>query len=415
MSAKTLIIITFFLLLNFSFQGDGIKPATNLQLEMRSDNIVRAYRPSRSGISGMPPVEFLREPKYNSRLPKYGKMIVGNVADSIITIVIDEAEGKPPKVYIDFNHDKDLTNDGDGSWDRQIQGVWLKEANVKATFNIDGHDTTLTLPYTFYRFTDDERKLAGVLYYRDFGRVGMATFSGKEYKISLTTLNNTGVFSNISDDAIVVDLNQDGKLETNPTSKEFFEINKPFNIGGESYRVKRVSVLGDWIEFEVSKEKVGPKMLIAEGYPAPDFTQNNLDGKPISLKNYKGKVVLLDFWATWCGPCVKDLPEIIKVYDKYKNKGFDIIGISLDGEATETGLEVVKRFVKENHIGWEITYDGGGWGNAVAQKYRVQSIPYQILLDRNGVIQMVASGFDQTGVKIKRLDAKIASLLAEGK
>jgi thiol-disulfide isomerase/thioredoxin len=395
--------------------GDGSRSVNRLAIEVRSENTVRAYKPSRSGLGGTPQVDLVKEPKYQSRLPKYGKMIVGNTADSIITIVMDEPEGQPPKVYIDLNNDKDLTNDGDASWDRQVEGVFFKERNVVARFRIDNHDTTLTLPYTFYRFADEGRKIFGVLYYRDFARVGRAKIGETEYKISLTTFNNSGDFSNISDDAVVVDLNQDGKLETDPKSKEFFETRNPFNIAGESYRVKQVSVLGDEIEFVVSKEKVEPKMMLAEGYSAPDFEQNNLDGKPISLNAYKGKVVLLDFWATWCGPCLNDLPEVIKLYEKYRDQGFDIIGVSLDGESTRTSVETLKKFVKDRKIGWEITYDGLGWNNAVAQKYQIKSIPYQLLVDQEGIIQMVASGFDQSGQKIKNMDLKIKELTVREK
>lgn len=294
-SARTFAIMSFLLLLNFSFQGDGTKPATNLQLEMRSANIVRGYRPSRSGISGIPPVDLVKEPKYNSRLPKYGKMIVGNAPDSVITIVIDEAQGQTPRVYLDFNNDKDLTNDGDGSWDRQIQGAWLKEGNVKAKFRIGDHDTVLMLPYTFYRFSDEGRKLYGVLYFQDFGRVGTATFGGKEYRISLTALNNTGVFSNISDDALVVDVNQDGKLDTNPTSKEFFETKKPFNIEGESYRVKSVSVLGNRIDFDSRKKKWNPKCSSLRGIPLRISLKTISTESRFHLRTTKGE---LYYWTS---------------------------------------------------------------------------------------------------------------------
>jgi peroxiredoxin len=120
---------------------------------------------------------------------------------------------------------------------------------------------------------------------------------------------------------------------------------------------------------------------LAEGSKFPDFDEKDLEGKPLSIGNFKGKVVLIDFWATWCGPCVAELPNVIKTYEKNHDKGFEIIGISLD--VNETGL---KNFTKDRNMTWQQYFDGKRWDNKLARKYGVQSIPATFLLDGEGKI-----------------------------
>jgi peroxiredoxin len=122
------------------------------------------------------------------------------------------------------------------------------------------------------------------------------------------------------------------------------------------------------------------------GAPFPDFSVADLDGQPLSVASYKGKVTLIDFWATWCGPCMQEMPNVIAAYAKYHDQGFDIIGISLDKENQHDALAA---FLKTNHMPWRQFYDGKYWQNALALKYGVDAIPQSYLLDRTGKIVAV--------------------------
>ena len=110
-----------------------------------------------------------------------------------------------------------------------------------------------------------------------------------------------------------------------------------------------------------------------------DMKFTAINGKQIDLAKMKGKVVLIDFWATWCGPCIAELPNVKKTYNKLNQKGFEIIGISLD--SNENSL---KRFLKKENMPWPQFFDGKGWNNELAKKYGIRSIPAMWLVDQEG-------------------------------
>ena len=121
--------------------------------------------------------------------------------------------------------------------------------------------------------------------------------------------------------------------------------------------------------------------LIPVGSEAPDFTQPTPDGKQLSLSSLRGKVVLIDFWASWCKPCRMENPNVKRVYDQYKGKGFEILGVSLDREKGAW-----TQAIAQDGLPWKHVSDLAFWNNAAAQQYGVSSIPYTVLVDKDGKV-----------------------------
>jgi peroxiredoxin len=140
---------------------------------------------------------------------------------------------------------------------------------------------------------------------------------------------------------------------------------------------------------------------LAVGTKFPDFNEKDVTGQPLSVANYKGKVVMIDFWATWCGPCVGELPNVIATYQKHHPQGFEIIGVSLDQDQAK-----LTQFTKSKDMTWQQFFDGQGWGNKLAVKYGVESIPATFLLDGDGKI----IGKDLRG---EALEAAVAKAVAK--
>ena len=135
------------------------------------------------------------------------------------------------------------------------------------------------------------------------------------------------------------------------------------------------------------------------GQFAPEISLPSPDGKEIALSSLKGKLVLIDFWASWCGPCRKEMPNVVKIYSKFKNKGFEIYGVSLDQDK-EKWMEAITK----DGINWPQVSDLKYWDNVAARIYNVQGIPYTVLIDKNGKI--IAKN-----LRGQELEKKIAEVL----
>ncbi len=159
------------------------------------------------------------------------------------------------------------------------------------------------------------------------------------------------------------------------------------------------SSLAGSIYYSILSQRIAKLASIEEGQFAPDFTMNDVQGNSVALSSFKGKYLLIDFWASWCGPCRDENPDVVKLYNEYKDKGFDILGVSLDKKKGDW-----LKAIEDDQLSWNHVSDLKGWENEVAQLYAVNSIPRTFLLDKEGKI--IASG-----LRGEALAEKLAELL----
>lgn len=200
-------------------------------------------------------------------------------------------------------------------------------------------------------------------------------------------------------------------IQTNPNS--YLSLLALGSLGGPSPDPNEIEPLLDGLSKELRDSETARTLknaleslkITANGAMAPDFEQADTLGHPVRLSSFRGKYVLLDFWASWCAPCRQENPNIVNVYNRYKDKNFTIVGVSLD---RQDGTFAWLNAIRNDHLTWTQLSDLKYWNNAVAQLYFVQSIPKNFLIDPTGkIIAQDLRGDD--------LEAKLVEVLGKTK
>ena len=379
------------------------------------------YMPQRLAISAEKPAGIKKLPADLSA-PLFGLLKFGpSDAPTTIAVVLDEPDDKPSRLFVDSNANGDLTDDPAPVWtSRPVKGSDGKEyqqfsGSSKINAKLGKDEATLNFPMYRFDHRDPARaaQKGSLFYYSDFAREGEVTLGTKTYKALLADRMATGDFrgKDAASSGVQLFIDGDGDGKFNAAS-EAFDVRQPFNIGGQTYEIAGLTAGGESFRIQKSVKVVAEKKappaptLLAVGKPATVFKAKTTEGIAIDFPaSFKGKLVLIDFWAIWCGPCIGELPNLTAAYEKFHPKGFEVLGISLDRAGDEKKLA---DFTKAKNMPWPQVFDGKYWQAEVAQIYGVRSIPTAYLVD--GDTGMVIAN---TGLRGAQLEKTIAEALAK--
>ncbi len=298
--------------------------------------------------------------------PSFGKLEIG---DKTWGFILDQPEEKPAKLYVDSNADGDFTNDPEATWEPGVPG---QGAAFSGDAKLDLGEGKMG-KIAMYRFDpNDERRAAlknTILYYSDFGYEYTINIEDNEFKTTVSGDLSAG-------QALWLDRDKNGSRSSN---YELVTVGDAFNFTGTTFvlELEEGKLVLEKSSQALPLAPMPPDLTV--GKKTLEFTANLLDGKEVSFpKDYAGKVVMLDFWATWCGPCIGELPNMTEAYTNWHDKGFEILGVSFDQENME---EKLTEFMEEKEIVWPQIYEGKGWGTTLGKLHDVSGIPFVLLVD----------------------------------
>jgi thiol-disulfide isomerase/thioredoxin len=365
-----------------------------------------SYRPQQVKLSADKPAELKSAPDLIS--PLYGSIKFGGKS---YLVVVDEPDGHDAKLYVDSNANGDLTDDPPVEWKKEQypgeHGAPLNQYTGKIELPLLTGDKPTSVSLGVYRFDKNDPRRASLknvlLYYSDYAYEGRIGLGGTTYRAMLADFNATGDFQpkpgsdkGGSGVQLLIDLNGDHKFDIR---SETFDVAKPFNIGGTTWKVADLTPDGTF-RIEKSAETVAEIPLppdLSVGKVAPSFEAKTIDGEDVHFPaDYKGKVVLLDFWATWCEPCMAEAPNVVKAYQRLHPKGFEVLGISLDEEKS---LDKIRKVTAEKRMTWPQIYEGKEWDSQLVRKYGIERIPAPLVIDGD-TGKIVAVDEDASGEKL---------------
>jgi thiol-disulfide isomerase/thioredoxin len=385
-------------------------------------SVLGYYRPLNVTLSDSKPATIKKLPADLAN-PLYGIIKIAGATTSEYQVVLDEPAGKPFRLFVDANGNRDLTDDPAAEWAGQPSVMRDKDGKVVPLVGTDGkpcmnyfggatlHLGTTAAPYDvhlgMYRFDAHDPQRAALqkmlFYYRDYMTQGDLKIGDKAYRVALVDDVASGNFQNggsadkpTSNTRLLVDFTQTGKVDTrNPVN--LFD---PFNVGGITYEMRDVAPNGLSFNIVKSSRHVDPPKApldLAVGKKTLTFQAKTTDGNAVNFPaDFKGKIVMLDFWATWCGPCMEEVPGLVSAYNQVHGQGFEILGISLD---QPDSADKVKTVTADKGMTWRQVYDGKYWKAETAVLYDIQAIPAGFLVDGD-TSEILAAGNSLRGTEL---------------
>jgi len=276
-----------------------------------------------------------------------------------------------PLLYVDVDGSGDLVRT---EWDRRlVDGSFLANVSLTLTYE-DGSHAPYRIFLVWYPFLP-----TAVTFCRNTYRQGEVTLGDRTIRIGVVDADTDGRYDILEGGVLLIDTDGDGALLATGDSHEMFFLDDPFNVDGVTYEVTSVSPNGGRAKIEVSDQEVAAKPPLLPGHPAPEFSGPSLADEEISLADVLGQVVVIDFWAGWCGPCVRELPTLRTLRADYGERGLTILGVNLDKT-----VEEFEQAVAEHAIDWPQVFDGAG--GPIGDLYRIEGIPMTYLVGADGTI-----------------------------
>lgn len=375
------------------------------------------YQPQQLTVKETQPEHVKKLPE-GVEQPRFGVAKFGPAeTPTLCTFLLSQTASDKAKLWIDANGNGDFTDDSPIDWTsskRTSGGQTLYQFRGRAEVEVKYGDESRKLALSMYRFDPNdarrERLKNVILYYRDFGYSGKVKIGEKEYTAALVDDLARGDFRGLDDEedskvSLLLDINGSGRFDLRG---ERFDVRQPFNIGGTTYEINGLTPIGGTFEIIKSDKSVPEKIvpaIVQIGKAPPSFEAKTLDGRTLKFpEDFKGRLVMLDFWATWCGPCIKELPGLRAAHDEFHDRGFDVLSVSIDDSED---LTAVKEFVKKNGMNWQHVNDSG-FGGRIPSQYGVSAIPSCWLVDgESGLIVADSSALRGTrlrGTIEQRLD-----------
>jgi thiol-disulfide isomerase/thioredoxin len=382
------------------------------------------YMPTSYPLVKEKPADIVKEPAYEGTVG-YGAFRIGNGPNAVTLFAVDEtgtAEAdQKGRLYVDLNRNGDLTDDGPGEWEKTkvLDGVTIYFAVVPVRISWGGPlEETSTGEYRLFMYK--RHGVPGFAYAKISGRVGQLELGDRQCPVVLAENSNDGIFTVPAKGDLTrkpvelyVDLDGDGTFKgvmSSADGKEFksperFSLSEPFLIEGQWY-IGRPTISGDKLTLtpcdppgsDVAKaqQPVEVKPLLSAGTPAPDFTVSAPDGKPISLADFRGKILIIDFWATWCGPCQSAMPGLEKVHQAVRDQGVDVLSLNVFDDKESFDRWIADNAETKYHFTFGFDPAAKGDENSIAKgKYHVPGLPTMYVVGRDGKVAGVLVGAGQ--------------------